>query len=214
MSLLFSRYKFKYRMMYVTLISVIVVMMIFEVSIVHAYSHVPWITSSCAITTSLSYRPIMELRYHHSNYFYHHRARDMCCSTGIGHICTHRSNSRKLMTKLHQTKKDDDNSEERDGASDIDTANNNNNSNSNFIQTLTNKIADFKPIMFIDQKTFVNLFVGAITGIVLSLTAVLWIFYSEDLTTILPSSLAYSSSTVDQTTSSQEMKVYRCVIVW
>jgi hypothetical protein len=116
------------------------------------------------------------------------------------------------MTKLHQTKKDDDNREEGDGTSDIDTANNNNNSNSSFIQTLIKKITDFKPIMFIDQKTFVNLSVGAIAGIFLSLTAILWAFYSEDLTTILPSSLAYSSSTVDQKTSSQEMKVCMYVL--
>ena len=175
---------------------------IFEVSIVHAYSPV----------TSLSYRPTMELRHPHSNYFYHHRTIDIYYSTGIGHIRTHRSNSRKLMTKLHQTKKDDDNREEGDGTSDIDTANNNNDSNSSFIQTLIKKITDFKPIMFIDQKTFVNLSVGAIAGIFLSLTAILWVFYSEDLTTILPSSLAYSSSTVDQTTSSQEMKVCMYVL--
>jgi hypothetical protein len=114
------------------------------------------------------------------------------------------------MTKLYQTKKDDDNSEEGDSTSNIDTTNNN---NSNFIQALTKKIVDFKPIMFIDQKTFVNLTVGAITGIVLSLTAVLWVFYSDDLTTILPSSLAYSSSTVDQTTSGQEMKVYYIYVI-
>lgn len=106
------------------------------------------------------------------------------------------------MTKLHQTKKDDDNdSEEGDGS------NSNSNSNNSFIQTIIKKIVGFKPIMFIDQKTFVNLSVGAATGIILSLSAILWVFYSDDLlTTILPSE-AYSSTTMDQTTNSQEMKV-------
>jgi len=109
---------------------------------------------------------------------------------------THRSDRKKLITKLYQTNLND--GDEDDNNSDIDEPKN------SFMKASIKKIMDFKPIMFIDQKTFVNLSVGAVTGIVLSLSAVLWVFYSDDLT-ILPS-LAYSASTIDQTTSNQDTK--------
>lgn len=154
-------------------------------TIVDAYS-VPWTSSRHSL---LKYHP-----------HYHHRTIDIYCPSSMNNIRTHRSHSGMLMTKLHQTKKDD----EGDGNTDINNSDNNN----GFIQTFIKKIADLKPIMFIDQKTFVNLSVGAVTGIIFSLTAVLWVFYSDDLTSTILPSLAYSSSTVDQTTNSQETKVW------
>jgi len=168
-----SRAMLMYNQNHVSNISVVmvVVLLMFDVSILPVYS---WTTSITSIQRCRSYR-----------------STDIISPTSQIHPYRN-INMNRISRLLYQAKKDD-------------SDNDNDDTSDNFIKATIKTITSFKPSMFIDQKTFVNLSVGAVAGVVLSLSAVLGAIYSDD-PSLLPS-IVYSSSTVDQMTTSKDSKV-------